>query len=62
MLPVERMSDIEKTTGGHLSPTHSQVDGIQTLPPDPDAHLSQEEREKIVCMIPITVPSQLPLE
>ncbi|EMR70405.1 hypothetical protein MGN70_000175 [Eutypa lata] len=41
------MSDIEKTTGGHLSPTHSQVDGIQSLPPDPDAHLSQEERDKI---------------
>lgn len=55
------MSDIEKTNSGHLSPTASKVGTIEGLPPDPDAHLSQEEKEKIVCTDPTPVPSHLVL-
>jgi hypothetical protein len=45
------MSDIEKTSvraPSHESLPDHHAGGLHDLPPDPDAHLSPEEREKVV--------------
>lgn len=47
------MSDLEKTSvkaPSHDSHERADGGGMQ-LPPDPDAHLSPEERAQIVCLI-----------
>ncbi|KAI1390349.1 MFS general substrate transporter [Hypoxylon trugodes] len=41
------MSDVEKHSASHDSQDENNVEGISDLPPDPDAHLSQEEKDKI---------------
>lgn len=42
------MSDIEKHSSPHDSQDEGQGGALDGLPPDPDAHLSQEEKDKIV--------------
>jgi hypothetical protein len=42
------MSDIEKHAVTLESPEGSQADANSGLPPDPDAHLSKEEKDEIV--------------
>ena len=53
------MSDIEKrSTSNEAIGHHEKGDGtLAALPPDPDAHLSPEEREARVCLplAPITL-------
>lgn len=48
------MSDLEKASvqeaGSNDSHDHD-IRGFYNLPPDPDAHLSPEERAKIVCVL-----------
>ncbi|KAI1376423.1 MFS general substrate transporter [Hypoxylon crocopeplum] len=41
------MSDVEKHSTSHDSRDENQEVGVFGLPPDPDAHLSQEEKDKI---------------
>lgn len=41
------MSDVEKRST-HDSQYENHVGAIETIPADPDAHLSQEEKDKIV--------------
>ncbi|KAI0135937.1 MFS general substrate transporter [Hypoxylon sp. NC0597] len=41
------MSDAEKHSTSHDSQDENHVGAIDGLPPDPDAHLSQEEKDKI---------------
>ncbi|KAF3055770.1 hypothetical protein GL218_06865 [Daldinia childiae] len=41
------MSDIEKHSSPHDSQDEGQGGALDGLPPDPDAHLSQEEKDKI---------------
>ena len=46
------MSDVEKRSASRdSSKDANHVERFDGLPPDPDAHLSQEERDNIVSLI-----------
>ncbi len=45
---MSNMSDVEKRSVSRDSQDENRVGSIYGLPPDPDAHLSEEEREEIV--------------
>lgn len=42
------MDEVEKTAFQQLSPVEVQPTVVPVLPPDPDAHLTQEDRDKAV--------------
>lgn len=47
------MSDVEKHSTSHDSQDGINVAHVEGLPPDPDSHLSREEKAKIVSIVPV---------